>query len=675
MAGTSATQATQATGVQPPSASAKIGRGFQPSSGNLPPLAPLRRSDDQPAVPPLDFGEDPNEYHGTITKAKYDYRAELIKQLVALRKMEADWRSGIMDEWSTERLAFAGLQAKMVSALINGEVGLNMSEAEKQKAKATALAGLREYTEKSAATVYLQPDQQAIKAVNGASDDINQTILTRIADDDKGLDEVYNRAMLKGTPEEQRAAKLQELNSYLSDKTEAKRYLDSVKTHMSTVADGDKYDTAIELRNKRLAAINQALGSDPRFADVLPDYLASTANSFLGAAGIDQDVIAAGEEKHRRAEADDQRYWDEYKTGFGGGAQFSKKAIQMLDEAHETFRAAAQGDPAALNDMVAAIAVPEEMSITEAFLERELQRQDTGDTSKLARDAAIAAFNARAGRNDAFLVWANAMGFRGKGAIDRAANYAAAYPDQALRFIDAAKADPNVLDVTAGYQGAKDAIKAAGDPVGARGIYKLLHRPTTPTPVKALEMNPELPGADTVPKYGGVPPRIEAAPVTPPVSTPALPEAPTPAEPMAAPYSPPTPTTTGAVSTTAIEHAPDGSLVAVRSDGSRLILEPAPVAAAPRTLDLGEEAIIASTPEEEASQPFLQARDDMMSSGLIGPEKPVASPTAAILGQRLGPAVMPSDIPATAASDMRNLIIRQRLLGLQPEPLTPQPTL
>ena len=636
--GTQGTQGTKGTGYSPPAeqAPARQPQPFVPSNSYLPPLSPLR-----------------------LDKEGYEYRDALLKNIIKLKEASQAYREVVMDTWSTQQIASAGLTAKITTAVIGNAGQGYIANAMTRQAQAAIIKVGDEFYKNSAEGVYYNSDSDAIKRYATGIGDADLQLgnaLNSPAGRDK-LDQIERDAA--AAPDEVSANdfRRRELYKYLDQQGKLDATKAATQNEVGALPDATKFDTTRDISMRRKMAVQAALGDDERFAELLPGYYDQTDNAFIQAAGLTQAQVDAGIERHRRAADQDgefQKRVDEIVTGYG----LPPETKQLVKDAIADYRQALNGDPAALHQMAMSLPTPPEIQSSIEQNERELARQDASGNPNSDRDNFIRAFNTRAGSNKAFQTFAIAMGFRGGRSTDRAAAFAAQYPELSRPFTDAVRADPSILD--GGYGTAKAKLRELGNPVGITGPYRLIHPPKPQTPAAAL--NPtiaDMPSMPAVPVAATAAPATEVTPGPAPSpervpggenipvqaadsslakapEVPAAPPSPSPATPAPAPAPAPDAAVLGADGSqprNRVESRPDGSLVVVRPDGSEMLLSP-PGAPGPQL-------------SQPAGPPALPPVLHMPEETITPEPRPLPSPAAAI-GARFAPAVAPSNIVGTS---------------------------
>ncbi len=568
-----------------------------------------------------------------VSKEMLDYRGELIKQSVELAKAESAYRSGLMNTWSTRQVALAGMEAQLARALVGAETDFAMADAVAIGGRAQMLASYREKLKNMAGTTYYAPDMTAVeKFEKGVGDDAGQLANT-VTNDAALLNTMEERAKQFTDPQAQQEALYKQFSDFVDQEAGMERRLNNLSTGVSKVSEKQRYDTVVELTNRFAGQVQQAFGGDPRFAPFVERYVSGVANKYAQSAQLTADIIKQGDDRHAEAAKDDEFVLKEI-AGAVTASGLSPALKATLSNIVASGREALGGDPSALADMRNAVPTEAEFANAQERIDRELARMDgEGDPNIAARNRFIKAFNDRAGRGDAFLVWANAMGFRGRGAIDKAVNFGASYPAMVAEFADAVKADPTVVAPTGGYASAKSTLESLGQPVGAAKVYRMLNRPPVQTPAEVQEASPAAPGINSIPFLQAP---GEKAPVIAPDSAP-------PATPM--PEASPGPRNR-------VEGRPDGSLVAVHPDGSETILSHP-------TTPVSSNASVSPVPVTPGALP---------APGASG------APVAAGIASRLAPAtaaVAPSDTPGASEvaageiqwqpTDFASLVSKQKM--------------
>ncbi len=634
MAGTQGTQGTRGTGYIPEAPAPSEPQPFVPRNAYLPPLRPL-----------------------TLNKDQLDYRTELLKGITKLREDDQAWHEGLMDTWSTHKIALAGLDAKLTMALISNAGQGYIADAMRDQAYAAAMRLKADYIEHASKTDFYKPDEDAVKKYITGLGDADTGLINSVhgTEGQDRLNAIEAEAAKQATPELQREARKKGITAFLNEQTKIDATEQHVNLEIGKLPDTTKYDTLLDIAMKKKEGVQKALGDDERFAEFLPEYFEGVDGRLIAAAKITDDQIKAGNERHDMARKIDEDYERRLDELSANGFSLPPATRQAVKDTIKQYHDSLSGDPLALHNLLISVPTPPELQAGIEQYERELQRQDIGGAPNADRDNFIKAFNQRAGSNNAFYAWSVAMGFRGGRSTDRAAAFAAQYPEISKPFTDAVKADPTLLDVANGYQPLKAKLKELSAPVGVTGPYRVFHPPKSQTPGPSID--PKLPGtgmpegaparpdlagppvaapvaAEVAPGSSSAPSGMSGVPAVqtgPDAATFAVPEAASSLERAAVPTSvPPSPVSAPAAAAPAavaapveapppipgyvppivdqytarnrVESRPDGSVVIVRPDGTEMLVSgpsstvtlsqpAAPAPPAPRVLDLGEESI------------------------------------------------------------------------------------
>lgn len=615
------------------------------------PLAPISPISGYPA-----FGEsDPSKSGVELKKAELSYRAELLKMLSELAKHEEEYRAGIMDGWSAERIAFEGSRVRILNAVIGAEPEFAMANATVMLGKSQFLKLAQDRWDMAYSTIFGQPDAKAIEHFNKNLGGAAFNVAGGALSSDDWVDRLD--AATVGDDE----AFYSQFRAEMDQQVQNSRVLDSLKTDVGDIVDpATKASTARAARTAMAMNLQNRIGTDPRVmrTGALERYLAETEGDFAAHAGLDASVLKGASDTLNQAQAAHdylQAEADKIASAYG----FSQKTRERISNELAILKDALSGKPEALGELSQAIPTPKSYQDARARLEGELGRMDMESRPQMsARNQLIRAFNDRAGEATAFIAWANAMGFSGPRALDRAALFAAEYPDMGREWTDMVRADKTLLDATGGFQKAKDALREKGRPVGTAGLYRAFTRATISTPAETMAgIEDSVKAAEVRPEEGSVEPAV--TPIQPRIT------------PVASHAESDGKRDIPQTMATRVEMAPDGLTMLIRHpDGTVTVTDSPDPSLMGRRLKADDPAIAAmGQPIEWQPMPTdLQAQS--VPAGATQPRvldlgEEYITPMNSRIASSVGAA--PSDIPGSGdiAPDMASIVAKRKMEELK----------